>query len=375
MQHEAEAATQRALSAGTLPDPVFRIELDDITNAGSPAGPSLLPWRVGSTKYRLMQPIPFPGKLRLQQSVARAEAEQADRRAASAWIEVAARIRSEHAQHWYLVRNQRLIEELIDVTASLESIATARYAGGLVAQQDAIRAQLERTVLRTELATMLGERRRVHARLNALLSRSSTAPLPEPEAPAPLAELSLPASETLIGRALESNTELAAEGARLRAAQANRELTYLNRHPDFMLGVMPVQMSTRITMWGLMLEMQVPLQQSSRRAQERAAESDVAAVRERNQALSNQIKADIEAGLAALQVAQQTEALAQTHLLPQAQLAVQASMAAYETGRVDFATVLDAQRELRKARQMLLRARLDGHLRLAELERLVGGAP
>lgn len=244
-----------------------------------------------------------------------------------------------------------------------------------MAQQDAIRAQLERTVLRTELATMLGERRRVHARLNALLSRSSTAPLPEPEAPAPLAELSLPASETLIGRALESNTELAAEGARLRAAQANRELTYLNRHPDFMLGVMPVQMSTRITMWGLMLEMQVPLQQSSRRAQERAAESDVAAVRERNQALSNQIKADIEAGLAALQVAQQTEALAQTHLLPQAQLAVQASMAAYETGRVDFATVLDAQRELRKARQMLLRARLDGHLRLAELERLVGGAP
>jgi outer membrane protein TolC len=47
-------------------------------------------------------------------------------------------------------------------------------------------------------------------------------------------------------------------------------------------------------------------------------------------------------------------------------------LAGYETGKVDFATLLDAQRQIRNARLALLRAQASQQLRLAEIERLLG---
>lgn len=64
MQHEAEAATQRRDAAGTLPDPMFGIELRDVTNAASNGDFSLSPARVGSTRYRFGQTFPPWGQRR-----------------------------------------------------------------------------------------------------------------------------------------------------------------------------------------------------------------------------------------------------------------------------------------------------------------------
>ena len=83
MRYEADAAAQRVYPAGAFPDPLFRMELQNITNAGSDASPSLLPSKVGSTKYTLVQPIPFWGKRDLKREVAEADAEQAQGRVAT----------------------------------------------------------------------------------------------------------------------------------------------------------------------------------------------------------------------------------------------------------------------------------------------------
>ena len=48
------------------------------------------------------------------------------------------------------------------------------------------------------------------------------------------------------------------------------------------------------------------------------------------------------------------------------------TLAGYETGKVDFATLLDAQRQIRKARLDLLKVQLEQQMRLAEIERIVG---
>jgi len=39
---------------------------------------------------------------------------------------------------------------------------------------------------------------------------------------------------------------------------------------------------------------------------------------------------------------------------------------------LDFSTILDAQRQIRKARQELLKAQVDAQMRLAEIERILG---
>jgi outer membrane protein TolC len=120
---------------------------------------------------------------------------------------------------------------------------------------------------------------RLRARLNGLLARDSTAALADPVALRPLPALTTADAQSLVDRARQRNPQIAAELARLTAAQKNRELTQANRYPDLQVGVSPSQMGSRITTWGVMFEINIPLQQESRRGQEREADAMVSAAR------------------------------------------------------------------------------------------------
>jgi outer membrane protein TolC len=372
MRHEADAAAERVQPAGALPDPVLRVELENITNYGSDAPPGLLPSKVGETKYTLMQPIPLWGKRELRRDVAAADARQAGARAGAAWTELAAKVKTSYAQYYLAVGSERLALEIVDLLGRLEQLAQARYAGGLVAQQDAIRAQLEQTAMRAELIGIDNDKRQARARLNALLAREVGAPLAEPQMLRPLPAVSVFDAGSLVQRARATNPALAAEDARLRAAEGGRELTQRNRYPDILVGVSPTQMGSRITTWGLMVEMNIPLQRESRRAQERESDAMVSAQRARAQSVASQLLGELGENLAALDAARRSEALVANQLLPQSELSLRSALAAYESGKVDFATLLDAQRQIRKARQDRLKAQVDAQLRLAEIERIVG---
>lgn len=372
MRLEAEAAAQRAEVAGALADPVVRIELENITNFGSDSRPSLLPGLVGSTKYTLMQPLPFWGKRDLRRDIAGAESDQAAGRATLIWNELAAKIKTTFAQYYFVAQNEQLTGELLDLVRRLEQIAQARYASGLSAQQESIRAQVEQTGMQGELIALENERHHLRVRLNALLARNAMADL----AP-PLSLRPLPAAATLDYAALEErarrrNPQLIAEEARIRSADKSRELAYRNRYPDFLLGVVPTQVGGRVNTWGLMLEMNVPLRLDSRRAQEREAEAMLAAAQARREAASNQVLADLAENIAAFDAARRTEDLLATRLLPQAELSYQSALAAYEIGKLDFSTLLEAQRQIRKAKQDRLKLQAEAQMRLAEVEKLVG---
>lgn len=372
MRVEADAATQRIGPAGALPDPVLRTELMNINNYGNDAPPSILPWRVGETRYTLMQPLPGWGKRDLRRDAASADAKQAAARADATWAELAARIKSAFAEHYRLAGDERLTREVLDLLMRLEQVARARYAGGLAAQQDAIRAQLEQTAVRSELIALDNDKRQVRARLNGLLSREATASLTDPQALRALPALSTSDATTLVERARARNPQLQAELARLESAQRNRDLTYRNRYPDYRVGVAPSQMRSRITTWSLMFEMNIPLQQEARRSQEREAEAMVTAAQSRSESIARQLLAELAGNLAAFDAARHTESLIKSQLLPQSELSLRSALAAYETGKVDFATLLDAQRQIRKARQDLLKSEVEAQMRLAEVERILG---
>ncbi len=121
-----------------------------------------------------------------------------------------------------------------------------------------------------------------------------------------------------------------------------------------------------------MVEFNIPLQQGTRRAQEYEADAMLAASESRKQALLNQMLADLSESVSGLETARRTESLTETQLLPQAELTYQSALTGYENGKVDFATLLDAQRQILNARQQQLKAQLEAQLRLAEIERLLG---
>jgi cobalt-zinc-cadmium efflux system outer membrane protein len=371
MQAEAEAAAERVMPAGALPDPKFRMELRDITKFGE-QNPTLSPSRVGSTKYLLSQDIPWFGKRDLKREVAELELESARSKASGTWSEIAARIKTGYAQWYYVQHSERLTREILDLMRRLERIAQVRYKGGLATLQEVIRAQVEQTRLRNELVNLETERHHLHTRLNALLGRPPAAGLAEPERLRPL-----PAPAQLDYTALEErvrarNPLLASEASKLKAAERSRELAYKNRYPDFSVGFGPIQYQNQVKEWEVMLEMNIPLQQSVRRAQERESEAMLAAARARREASLNQVLAELAENLAALDAARRSEVLATNDLLPEAELSFKAALAGYENGRLDFATLLDAQRQIRQAKQDQIKARAEGQARLAEIERLLG---
>jgi len=369
---EADAAQQRVQPASAFPDPVLRTELMDITNEGTNKGTSLLPSQVGATKYTLMQSVPWFGKRDLQREVAEAQVAQTDGQVSAIWADLSGKIKSTYALYYYLSGSERLTRETLDLMTSLEKIAQTRYANGLAAQQEVIRAQVEQTGLRSELLELESEQHHAQARLNSLLSRPSMAALAQP-----VSMRRMPSAAQLDYAALEQklrarNPQLLIADARIVSAEKSRELAYTNRYPGFTLGVAPTQIGDAVKTWELMVEFNIPLQQGSRRSQEREAESMLAASGARKEALLNQVLSELSESISGLETARRTESLTKTQLLPQAELTYQSALAGYENGRVDFAILLDAQRQILKARQQQLKSQLEAQLRLAEIERLLG---
>lgn len=371
MRHEAAAASERAAAAGALPDPKLQVELQDITRMNE-QNPTLSPSRVGSTRYLIMQDLPWFGKRGLERDVARFEADGANERARGTWAELSARIKSGYAQYYYIHQNERLAREILELMASLEKVTQARYAGGLAAQSDAIRAQVEQTDLRNELIMLENDKRMVQAQLNMILARPANAALAEPQQLRPLPPPAQLEYAALEDRVRGRNPQLFADEAKIRSAEKSRDLTYKNRYPDFAVGIAPMQTGSSVKEWELMLQMNIPLQQSSRRAQEREAEAMLSAAKARKEATANQVLSELSENLSALEAARRTEALLANSLLPQAELTYKSALASYENGKVDFATLLDAQRQIRMAKQNQIKAQAEAQARLAQIERLLG---
>ena len=372
LRAEAEAASARVEPAGALPDPVLRTELRDVTNEGRDASGNLLPARIGSTRYALSQSVPWFGKRDLRRELAGAGADEARAKARAGWIDLATRIKLTYAQHHVHLTSIRYAQENLDLMRRVAEIARSRYAGGFGSQQDALRAQSEIIAMETDLVMLEGESAQASARMRALLGRPENVRLRPPEKLRllpPVAALDMVALEA---RLRANNPQLAADDARIAGAEKGRELVERNRYPDVNVGIAPTQTRNRVSEWELMFEINIPLQQGSRRAQEREAELTLEAARLRRQGTLNDALAELSERLAGLEVARRLETLVTNGLLPQAELNLNAALAAYETGRADFAAVLDAHRQLRRARGELVRSRGDQQMRLAEIEKMVG---
>ncbi|MFN3842522.1 MAG: TolC family protein [Rehaibacterium terrae] len=364
---ETAAARARIDSAGALDDPMLRVELDDVVDGGL----RLSPAQVGSTRYELMQGIPWHGKRALRRDIATADAERSEagfRRTRSA---LHREIRVAHADWVEALARLRVLDDIESILRDAEAVARTRYAAGLVSQGDVLRAQLELTGIAGERLELSARIDAAEARLNGLIGRHAGATLLAPDdAPAE----TLPALDTAARRLIERAPEIEAAAAFERAAATRDALVRRERWPDLRVGLMAMQRSSRVDEWGLMLELNLPLRQARRRADE--AES--AAMRDAAWALREDARLRALAGLRETHAAA-SGALARLELIAgtlevQADLTLAASLAAYRTGAASFLDVIDAALQLRRARNERLAADADYRRRLAEFLDFLGEA-
>jgi outer membrane protein TolC len=172
--------------------------------------------------------------------------------------------------------------------------------------------------------------------------------------------------------AVERNPVLAAQSAQIAGAERNADLVRANRWPDLTVGLAGIQRGTRLEDYEVMLEVNIPWQRDVLRANESEALAMKSAAQAKRDATALQLQSELGQNWAALDALGEQAAILRDTLLPQAQLTFDSALSAYQAGRVDFGTLLDAQRQIRKTRLDLLKVQLEQQMRLAEIERIVG---
>jgi outer membrane protein TolC len=359
------AFEEKAKYAGILDDPTFKVEFEDL-----PKDNPISLGQAEMTRYTLSQMFPFPGKLSLMEKMAKREASMTGEELRDKVIEILTMVKMAYFDYYYISRAIEVTKEIKDLLTDLERITGIRYSAGLVPQQDLIKAQVELSMIANELITMESEKKILYVRLNTLLNRPPGAPLAEPK------ELVLkppiPERAELTERALKRNPMLVATQYNIEVQESNRDLAKLNYYPDFMLGIAPIQKMDRFSSWDVMVSLNIPLWYKKYDYRLKEAVANLNSSKARLDNLKNQVSFEINQAYIKVETAERIIGLYETGLLPQARLSFESALINYQTGKVDFLTLLENQRVLKKTRIEHLRALVDYRIRVAELERVVG---
>jgi outer membrane protein TolC len=370
---EAEAALARVDAAGRFPDPMFTTEFEDIRASGGISAPESL----GRVKYTMAQTIPLWGKRGLERSVASAEAGAAEAQRRAAEVELDERIKVVFANYYAAEATLTVTRELLRTVAAIAEAAQSRYAQGRGNQQDAISAEAEKGRLQHDVARQQAERRGAAGRLNALLDRPPGAPLAPPETlrPVPAAE-AMPLGE-LLERAQRGNPRIDAEGAEITAAERSVELVRRTWYPDVTLGLSVYDEdgadSRQFGGYEAMISLEIPLQWGLREARERDAKLKLAASRARRESTFLDLRGEIEESWWALDGLRHGVDILRRVNIPEAGVMLRSTLAAYEVGRVDLPSVLLAEQAVRRTELDNINLLVEQQLRLAEIEKLIGG--
>jgi outer membrane protein TolC len=386
---EAQAAKERIVPAGALPDPSVRIPIpfgshgmfgsDSRTTMSMPGMPSASSKGSGgandsgssssslshiASNIQVSQTFPLWGKLDLMRGIAEAEADRGRAERARARATLIAAIKTAYIQQVLVLGEQALDLEMRDLLTSAELGARDRYAAGAGMPQDAIRASMQLTRLQSELAAQDGRLRELRARLNSLMGRPVDAPLAEPREWRVVTASTEHTLTSLARRLHAANPELFSQERRVRIAELRHELAERSGLPDLTLGISFLQAMVEL--------INIPLQQESRRAQVREAAALASAEKARKAELQNRLLAELIDHLAAAEAAAETARLGKTSLLPQAQLNLDTTLAAYGAGRGRADALLETRMQIVAVRMEHMKAEGEQQLRLVEIERLLG---
>ena len=335
-RHETDASIARIGPAGAPPDPTV--------SAGYMSGflrPPFYPssntpdglWQFGVT-----QEIPYPGKLAAKTAVASTIAQRDRLSVELKRVELVAALKTAYAGLALAERSLEILEGTRSVLDQARSHAEARFRVGRGPQQDVLRAQLEMSTLLERNAMLRRDRVTALAAVNAVLGRAPDTALTT----APLVVDASPALAELRRLANEANPRARRDDQQIVAGQAALTVARKEILPDFGVNVTTQKKVAGMPwMYGVELMASVPVfRDRKQRPMVAEAMAMLGAARAMREATRVQADAELAAASADAAAARELMTLYSDSILPQARLAVEASIASYQTGAVDFLTLL-----------------------------------
>ncbi len=367
LKEKAAAARARAGAEGALDDPALKVEMMDLSK-DRPL--DISPGNAMQTKYIVTQTFPFPGKLSLKEKMAVKEAYAASAAYDSKDLEVAESVKDAYFEYAYLSDSIRITEEIKTLLSNMSRIAEAKYSVGQASQQDVIKVNVEITMLANEIITLEAEKDVAAARLKSILNRDQGSSLGESgHLPSDRVEFK---SGHLVETAIRTNPEIKMAEFEAEAAGLASDLAKKDYYPDFMVGAGPVQRDGRFDTFDVMFQVTIPLWRGKYDSRATEAAYNAGSLRSKAVAEKNSKSFEVKGAEIRVEAADRMRTLYETSLVPQVELSLESALKNYRAGKIDFLTLLDTERELKKTRLEYLKTILEYRKRVAALEKAVG---
>jgi outer membrane protein, heavy metal efflux system len=335
-QQRYDAARQRPVQEQSLPDPMVSAGYNASGNPLPGAGLGTEP--TANIGFMVSQELPYPGKRDLRASIASREADAEFQQIEAARLSITARVKQAYYRLAYayavgdvLTRNRDLLDTLLKVSEN-------RYAVGQAAQHNVIKAQTQLSILELQLERVRQERATREGELNALLARPTTTPVGQPD-DLQLTPFDLSLDTLLIAANAHApilrRDQIMIDRSQLAVDAARKEYK-----PDFAVTGGYYYMGAMPPMYEFRFDVKVPLQRERRAAAVAERLSIVAQARSTYDttrlSLQGRVQEDYQMASTSVRLAR----LYRDTVLPQARLALESSMGSYQTGAVDFLSVL-----------------------------------
>jgi outer membrane protein TolC len=370
-QKRYEAARQRPTRENSLPDPMISVGYASVGNPlpGAGLGREVL----ANANLMVSQEIPAPGKLRLKGEMASKEAQAEFQQYQGVQLAVVARLKQAYyrLQNTYaasdlLLRNRDLLEKLLKVTED-------RYSVGRAAQQDVFKAQTQVSILETRLVKLEQERRSRSAEINSLLNRPVGAPIGRPEDVKPKAlTVTL---EDLLAAARQNSPMLGRDQKMVERSELAVNMARKEYYPDVTLNAGYFFMGGMPPMYEVRADFKVPVYfWRKQRAGVKEQASNLSQSRRTYEATDQSLRYQIQDDFSMAQSSARLMKLYLQTVVPQGNLALESSLNTYETGTVDFLSVLSNFTMVLDYEMNYYDEALNYSLALCRLEQMTGQA-
>ena len=375
IEARATALAEISNQVGALPDPSLSINIVNVPlDSFSFTQEGMTQFQVGVT-----QALPYPGKLALRSQAASQEAKAVELDLKEKQLQLVRDVKTVWWNLFYLdraleviARNQILLKQFVNA-------AETRYKVGQGLQQDILLAQLELSKLNDSAIRVQKLRENEVVRLNVLMDHPSTNSI---QLPGSVNEelLTLMNAETLQKQAGAEHPSLTAQSERMGAARSRVDLAKKDYAPDFKVGAVyglrngnNPDGSSRADFGSIMFSMNLPLYAGSK--QERAIDQRNAEWIQQKYRLHdqrNQVSLQVQQAIIDYRRTGEQAQLFKQEIIPQARQTVEAMLAGYQVGKVDFLSLIRSQTTLYNYETQYWKALSSANQALARLIAAVG---
>ena len=357
-QRAVEVKRARIPQAGAWADPTV-----SVSYGGNALPPFTLMRADPSSARQLMaeQTIPYPGKTSLRTEIASRDADAEELAYEAAVRRVARQVKEAYFDLAYVDRSLAILQKDREALEGFEKVTAIRYSVGKAAQQDVLRAQLEVTRLAQRATLLTQQRRTLEAQLNSLRDFPVDAPVGRPATVQPSV---LRYTQDQLQQAAQMNYP----GLKQRRALVDQDRLSVNlarkeSRPDFTVGCLFMQRNGLPDMYGITLSTSLPI--FHHRKQDMAIAEAVANLATAREMQANELtllRYQVRQDFLEIQATEQLLNLYSQGVKPQSSLTLESSINNYETGGVDFLSVLSNF-------EAAIDAELDYHLQVTNHEK------